>query len=305
MASTFSVELTRFKGTVLSVDEVTCIQAMDSTRRQPSETVPRGFTATLDPYQLRAVERWRTLGTLIPSMIHSLTNPNGLIVFNADLLKRLCPDIDLVLEEHAALNRDFRICGLSYEELKRELPALVAGIQEAAMRLQDILSGIRDQTRGLATSGKCFLDLNDFARSTVRLVRPIIERRTDNFSLVFTENLPRVFGSHAELGQVVLTLILNACEALPNRTRYLHVRTSIVHGFIQLEIEDEGKGIPMDWIDRLGREPFINTEGNIGLGLWVAFAIVEHHHGSLRLISRAQGGTLAQLCLPVVDEGAT
>jgi signal transduction histidine kinase len=280
---------------------------MDSACKPRRDDETRGHPATLSPYQLCDIERWRTLGTLLPSMIHALTNPNGIIAFNADLLERLCPDIDLVLEEHAALNRDFRICGLAYDELKRELPALVAGIHEAAVRLQDIFSGIREQTKGLPATGDSLLDLNEVVRCTIRLVHRLIERRTERFSLTLADNLPRVMGSSVELGQVVLALVLNACQALPERTCSLQVRSAAASDpcFVQLEIEDEGVGLPSDWLDRLGRGPFVGPDGKVGLGLWVAFGIVEHHMGSLRLLPREKNGTLVQLTLPGIDGGRT
>ncbi len=257
-------------------------------------------SARLDAAQLLDVERWRTLGTLVPSLVHGLSNPNGIILFNTGLLARLWPEIEAVLEMHAASDPGFKIGGLGHEEMKGEFRALVSGIQDAAQRVCEALAGVRDFARALEEPTSGSLDLNDIVRTTLAVAQRHIERHTEDFTVDLATDLPGLRGSRVEIGQALLALVQNACASLLDRTRSVRVRTVVAtdRARVNLIVEDQGRGLPAEWLGRLGHEPYLNGENRAGLGLWIAHRIAGLHGGELSLVAREGGGTRATLALP-------
>jgi polar amino acid transport system substrate-binding protein len=106
--------------------------------------------------------------------------------------------------------------------------------------------------------------------------------------------------------QVVVNLILNACQALPDKERAIQLSTSWdpERRQARVEVKDEGVGIPLENLPRV-TEPFFTTKrnaGGTGLGLSVSAGIAREHGGSLEFESTPGQGTTARLVLPVAME---
>ena len=111
----------------------------------------------------------------------------------------------------------------------------------------------------------------------------MIKNATDHFAVGLATDLPPVRGSFQRLEQVILNLIQNACQALPDRTRGLFIATETEAGGagVRVAIRDEGAGIRAADLPRI-REPFFTTKadsGGIGLGL---VHLVAHRRGAPR-----------------------
>jgi polar amino acid transport system substrate-binding protein len=120
--------------------------------------------------------------------------------------------------------------------------------------------------------------------------------------------LPAIRGDAQRLEQVVVNLLLNACQALPDRERGIRVATFLDPGRSQvvLEVRDEGAGIAAEHLPHL-TDPFFTTrreKGGTGLGLWICAAIVEEHGGTLSFRSRPGEGTVVALTLPLLPDEA-
>ena len=128
-------------------------------------------------------------------------------------------------------------------------------------------------------------------------------KSTARFSLDLALELPPVCGSSQQIEQVLLNLLTNACQSLPDRERELCVRTrhDEAAGKVVVEVRDQGVGIPAE---RLGHvmDPFFTTrqdQGGTGLGLSISYTIVRNHGGDLRIASKVGQGTTATVELPV------
>jgi polar amino acid transport system substrate-binding protein len=105
---------------------------------------------------------------------------------------------------------------------------------------------------------------------------------------------------------VVINLIVNACQALPDQSRAISLSTwfdeKLRHSVI--EVRDEGEGIEPNMLPHI-TEPFFTTrrnEGGTGLGLSVSARIVREHGGRLEFISEPGRETTVRLALPAVEE---
>jgi polar amino acid transport system substrate-binding protein len=137
----------------------------------------------------------------------------------------------------------------------------------------------------------------------VGLTQNMIRKTTLHFDLICGRNLPPVTGSSQRIEQVVVNLLVNACQALPDSTRAIRVTTGYdaVGGCVRVSIEDEGVGVPPDALGRIA-DPFFTTKrdsGGTGLGLAISDRIVRDHGGRLVVTSAPGSGTTAAFTLPV------
>ncbi|MBS4175993.1 PAS domain S-box protein [Lederbergia citrea] len=105
-------------------------------------------------------------------------------------------------------------------------------------------------------------------------------------------------GEANKLKQVYINLIKNAIEAMPNGGKVLIKATNVNETVIITEVIDEGIGIPVDRIKRLG-EPFYSTkEKGTGLGLMICDQIIKNHRGTFKVHSIENKGTIITIQLP-------
>jgi len=102
------------------------------------------------------------------------------------------------------------------------------------------------------------------------------------------------------LNQALINLLNNAADASPER---VEVDLSWEAPLIHLRIRDFGSGIPMSVAENMGK-PFISTKGKgLGIGLFLSNATIARANGEISVIDHAEGGTLVEVTLPVVQEG--
>ena len=242
-----------------------------------------------------------TLGTLVSGVAHEINNPNHFILLNAPLLGEIWRDAAPVLEEHYRKDPGFRLANLPYEEMREETPEIIDEIRRGAERIKFIVSELRAYTRGQTSTGP--VDLDSVLRSALILLANPIKKATRHFSVSHHGQLPAIDGNLRRLEQVVINLVLNACQALESPEGTVRVETGFdpSAGEVWLTVEDTGRGISEADLARVF-DPFFTTKrerGGTGLGLAIAARIVEEHHGTLRYRSRVGQGTVARLALPV------
>nr|WP_284694572.1 ATP-binding protein [Geomonas sp. Red32] len=115
-------------------------------------------------------------------------------------------------------------------------------------------------------------------------------------------DLPVIVGSQQQIEQVLINLIMNAMQALPNACGEVGVVTRFDQksNEVVVEVQDSGIGIGAETMERLF-EPFFSTKldrGGSGLGLYISQFIVAEHGGRLLLVSEPGQGTLARVLLP-------
>jgi polar amino acid transport system substrate-binding protein len=125
-------------------------------------------------------------------------------------------------------------------------------------------------------------------------------------SASYSPALPRVRGNSQRVEQVIVNLLLNACQALEGKGKEIVIATSFdpERAVVLLSVHDEGRGIAAEDLPRL-TDPFFTTkreEGGTGLGLSVSAGIVKEHGGSLCFGSLPGEGTTVTLALPVTSE---
>lgn len=134
---------------------------------------------------------------------------------------------------------------------------------------------------------------------TLQLLKPRLERDRISVHREF-DALPPITLDRDQMKQVVLNLLINAIQAMPEGGRLdLSARISGDSLWMKLSIRDSGMGIPPEDIGKLF-DPFFSTkEGGIGLGLSIAHRIIDQHHGKVEVESHPGEGTTFHLWLPL------
>ncbi len=125
--------------------------------------------------------------------------------------------------------------------------------------------------------------------------------RNVQFEVDLNQSSPLVLCEQNQLKQVFLNLMKNAMEAMPHGGK-VHIDLDVIDGMVEISIRDEGVGIALDKIKKLG-EPFFTTkEGGNGLGLMVSYNIIQIHGGHVRVESEPNIGTCFTISIPMCKE---
>ena len=250
--------------------------------------------------------RLASLGELAAGVAHEINNPNALIILNTDLLRKMCLDIKPILQDYFERYGEFTLSGLPYTEMREELPHLFGEMLESASRIKRIVHDLKDFSRPDGPVLKEAIDLNEAVRTSVRLTGNTIRQATENFSCVLADSLPPFLGNLQRIEQVVVNLLMNACQSLPDRNNGIAVTTYYdeERNASVIKIADEGRGISKENLPHI-MDPFFTTKrehGGTGLGLSVSLRIVRDHGGTLEFVSEVNKGTFAYVYLPVYQE---
>lgn len=256
----------------------------------------------INQQQLVQADKMAALGILVSGVAHEINNPNGLILLNMPILREVYADAAEVLDGQYREQGDFPLGGLPYSRMRDEVPRMLEDMQEGAKRIKRIVEDLKDFARRDDTYAMEPVDINLVVQAAVRLVETSIRKSTGRFEATYAEGIPRVRGNTQRIEQVVVNLLLNACQALPDPTKGITLVTRFDHetGKVFLRITDEGIGIDPEHLPHL-TDPFFTTKrnsGGTGLGLSVSAGIVKEHGGSLTFDS-TPGGTTVTLALPV------
>jgi len=263
----------------------------------------------LNQQQLVQADKLAALGVLVSGVAHEINNPTGLILLDVPILKRAHSDTERILEEYYAAHGDFTIGGILYTEMRDEIPRILDEMQDGAKRIKRIVNDLKDFARRDDVADKGPIDLNSVVRTALRLVEPTIRKATNRLAVDYAEEIPPVLGNSQRIEQVVVNLILNACQALPDADRGISISTRFNRTTASaiLVVRDEGVGIAPENLSRL-TDPFFTTKresGGTGLGLSVSDGIIKEHGGHLYFESVPGAGTTVTMAIPVATEELT
>lgn len=231
--------------------------------------------------ELAHVGRVSTVGALTASLAHELNQPLTAILANAEAAEQL-------------------------------LASGASRLAEVREILQDIARDDRRATqviqrlRGLLRKGRvepAALDLNETVSEVARLVSADAVVRNVSVRLELASELPPIWGDRVQLQQVVLNLLHNALDAMPDAgrgDRSLVLKTLRTEGeTVQVSVLDTGTGIDEDALDEVFQAFYTTKAAGMGMGLTIARAIVEAHGGRLSAANNPGGGATFSFTLPL------
>ena len=262
----------------LAIQNASMYQELKNFSRQMEEKIQK-TTADLrkTESQLIRSEKLAALGQLAAGIAHEIRNPLTSINILIHSLRERLPS------ENS-----------QQEDLKV--------IEEEIHRMNEIV----DQFLRFAKPASPLLEKTDvlsIVEETLQLLRLQIEKQRIVVEKEF-QALPMIQIDREQMKQVMLNLLLNAIQAMPEGGQLtLKGQNSKDGQWIHLSIEDSGMGISPEDIDKLF-DPFFSTkEGGIGLGLSITHRIIDQHHGKIEVENAPEKGTIFTVWLPIHYEG--
>ena len=231
-------------------------------------------------HQLLQAEKLAALGQTISGVAHELNNPLATILTWAERLAQHPAD----------------------DQTRRGLETILAESERAARIVRNLLTFARKRH-----TTRAMVDVNQIVRETLAL--RAYEQRLKNVNVIeaLAAGLPQIFADPHQMQQVLLNLVINAEQAMvaANGRGTLILRTWHDHdrGAVVLEVNDDGPGVPDDVQPRIF-DPFFTTKEvgkGTGLGLTVAYAIVQEHGGRITVKSQPARGASFYVEMPVTD----
>jgi two-component system NtrC family sensor kinase len=226
------------------------------------------------------VEKMATIGKMAAVVAHEINNPLSGILTYSKLVKRW-------IEKNTTPS-------LKQEEMRGSLDLVASESKRCGELVKNLLSFSRVSPMNLA-----WCDLNQVIDRCVRLVQHKLDLGGIQVNLDLLTDLPAARCDPAQVEQVVLAMVMNAIDAMPQGGN-LWIGTRVSGGALALVIRDDGIGIPEEHLAHIF-EPFYTTKesGGSGLGLAISQNIVERHGGHIELKSVAGEGTTFKIVLPI------
>jgi two-component system NtrC family sensor kinase len=229
---------------------------------------------------LLRVEKLATVGRMAAAVAHEINNPLAGVFTYLRLVTRR-------ISEGKTGAQDL-------EKLKEHLTTMAREVERATAIALNLL----DFTRPTAPERRP-ARLNDAVEEAVALAAERLAGAQVRLDLHLGE-VPEVELDQAQMKQVFLNIIANACEAMgTGGVLTVRSRPGDAPGTVVVEFVDTGPGVAPDVLPRLF-DPFVTTKDTkSGLGLAVAYGIVSRHDGKIEVASRPGGGTRFSVVLPV------
>ncbi len=228
--------------------------------------------------QLIQAEKLTSLGQLVASIAHEINNPlSGVLAYTQLLARKMKSD---KLPKEIALDY---------------LSKMESELTRSTRLIRNLLDFARQSPPTLRE-----VDINHVVNRAFDLVAHSAELQHIQVVKELDPSLPRLMADSEQLQQVCTNLILNAIQAMPEGGR-LTLRTSTDDTQLKVEVQDTGCGISAENMRKLFT-PFFSTKHEVkgvGLGLAVAYGIIQRHRGRIEVQSKEGEGTTFTIYLPL------
>ena len=233
-------------------------------------------------------DKMASLGKLSASVVHEINNPNAGILNLIMLIKRIIDEGPINPKEMEQFRRYLVLMETETRRISRIVSNLLTFSRQSKMRSTQ-------------------LNINRVIEKTLLLNSNLLKINNIKVKKLMDPELPDLTGSEDQLQQVFMNIVSNAAEAMESDGKgelSITTRYSSENGKITVFFKDTGVGIPDENLSKLF-EPFFTTKKRgkgVGLGLSVAYGIIQEHDGSINVQSEKGNGTTFVIEIPLKHE---
>ena len=227
--------------------------------------------------QISHQEKMASLGLMAAGIAHEIGNPLTSISSMAQVIKRKTTD--------------------------EKTAEYAASILKNIERISRIVRELVDFSKP-SPHKEIETDVNEIVNSAVSIIKYDRRSKKIDFNLNLQPNLPKTVLVPDHLLQIFLNILINAVDASEGLGTKINVKTLSSNQHIQIDISDQGCGIPPENVNRIF-EPFFTTKGvgkGTGLGLTVSYGLVKKLQGEIKVQSEIKKGSTFSVCLPILEE---
>jgi C4-dicarboxylate-specific signal transduction histidine kinase len=223
--------------------------------------------------------RVAALGELSGALAHELRQPLSAILSNVKAAQRI----------------------LASQHGNTEVGEILADISSDVRRASDVIQNASSLMKK-EPARNVPVQLNEVVRKSLDLMHGELTTRRVVVTVLLSPSLPMVVGDCEQLQQVMLNLVMNACDAVMTMRpddRRLVVSTTVNDGEVRLSVADNGCGVADGNMERLFEPFYTSKEHGLGLGLSICRSIVASHSGRLWAVSNPNRGTTFHMTTPI------
>ncbi len=268
--------------------------------------------------QLIQSEKMASLGQMVAGVAHEINTPLGYVSSNVETLQDNLNDVSAVFNELDGLNESVRAQSRDKKEIGQRIVSLLKAYKEfdtvelmnesqqllsdgayGLSEISQLVSGLKDFSR-LDRQANENVSLNDCLKSTLTIASNQIK---ENNVRVETDlnDIPNIDCVPSKLNQLFLNIITNACQAMQKIGGVLAISTEADQQQIKVRFADQGEGMSQATQQKMF-DPFFTTKEigqGTGLGMSIAYKIIEAHKGSIDVESAPNVGTTITVSLPI------
>lgn len=227
-------------------------------------------------------EKMASIGKMAAVLAHEINNPLSGILTYAKLLRKYV--------DHADNGKDRR------QEIRDSLDLIASESRRCGDLVKNLLTFSRTTPMNLQPT-----NLNPVIEQALRLVQHQLELAGIHVEMRLETDLPLIDCDGAQIEQVLLALLMNAIDAMPQGGNlWISSASDAQANELRIVVRDDGAGIPPEILPRIF-EPFLTTKETgrgVGLGLAISQSILERHNGIMSVESEVGKGTTFTVTLP-------
>lgn len=170
------------------------------------------------------------LGEIVVGVAHEINNPSAVLFHNVKILENYLNEL-LYFSKNLICDK----CNNNEENyynfnLIEEILEILDDINGSNAQLNQIVKDLKAFGRMEPIGSFELYDINEIINTSLRLLRNQIKQHTDNFEVILSPSLPKIMASFQQMEQVIINLILNACQALPDKRDLLELQLFLMRG---------------------------------------------------------------------------